>query len=127
MRRTIVAAVAVLALALGLCTAGHVAVNRAVAEAGALIDSARRAARLGDVDTARDRLRALSERWEKRWGVLELITSHDALFDAKGGMRDALTCLEQGDKGEFYRAAAGLEVRLERLRDSEALRWESLY
>ncbi len=127
MRRTIVAAFAVLALALGLCTAGHAAVNRAVDEAGALIDSARRAARLGDVDTARDSVRALSDRWEKRWGVLELITSHDALFDAKGGIRDALTCLEQGDKGEFYRAAAALEVQLQRLRDSEALRWESLY
>lgn len=127
MRRTIVTAAVVLALALGLCAAGHAAVNRAVDEAGALINSARRAARLGDIDTARADMRELYDRWEKRWGVLELITSHDALFDAKGGMRDALTCLEQGDKGEFFRAVAGLEVQLERLRDSEALRWANLY
>ncbi|MBR0368723.1 MAG: DUF4363 family protein, partial [Clostridia bacterium] len=96
-------------------------------EAAALLEGARRAARLGDIDTARADMRRMVGLWEKRWGVLELITSHDALFDAKGGMRDALTCLEQGDKGEFFRAGAGLEVQLERLRDTEALRWENLY
>ena len=127
MRRTIVTAAVVLALALGLCIAGHAAVNRAVDEAAALLEGARRAARLGDIDTARADMRRMVGLWEKRWGVLELITSHDALFDAKGGMRDALTCLEQGDKGEFFRAGTGLEMQLERLRDSEALRWENLY
>ena len=127
MRRTIVAAILVLALALGLCALGHAAVNKAVAEAEELLDSARRAARLGDIDTARLHVRKLYDSWQKRWGALELIASHDALFDARAGIQDALTCLEQGDRGEFFRAGAGLQVQLERLRDSESLRWANLY
>ena len=54
MRRTIVAAVAVLALALGLCTAGHVAVNRAVAEAEGV-----------DVHTVYECLQAVFKKFKK--------------------------------------------------------------
>ena len=127
MRRTIIIALTVLALSVALCAAGTSAVNRAVAGAQELLEAATRSARLGDADAARDAMRRLGDHWERRGKVLELITSHDALFDAKSGIQDALTCLEQGDKQEFFRAGAGLEVQLERLRDSEALRWANLY
>ena len=127
MRRTIIAALAALALSLGLCAAGTSAVNRAVAEAERLRQSAEHAARLGDVDTAKSELRALYDHWERRGRVLELVTSHDALFDARGGIVDARLCLENGDRGEFLRASAALAVALERLRVTEAFRWENLY
>ena len=127
MRRTIVIASVVLALALALCTAGALAVNRAVAGAGALLEQARRAARLGDIDAARARARELYEFWERRGRVLELITSHDALFDARSGIEDARACLEQGEREEFFRAAAAVAIQLERLRITEAFRWANLY
>ena len=52
MRRTIIIALTVLALALILCAAGSQAVDRAVSGAETLRQSAERAAWLGDIDTA---------------------------------------------------------------------------
>ena len=127
MRRTIIIALTVLALSVTLCAVGTSAVNRAVAGAEKLLEEARHAARLGDVDTARDAARRLSAHWEKRGRVLELITSHDALYEARGSVEDALICLEQGQKEEFFRAAAGVAIQLERLRITEAFRWANLY
>lgn len=127
MRRTIIVAAAVLALAVALCAVGTAAVNRAVTEADRLRQAAERAARLGDIDTARADMRALYEHWEKQGRTLELITSHDALYEARGGIEDALLCLEQGEKAEFFRASADVGIQLERLRITEAFRWANLY
>jgi len=127
MRRTIIIALTVLALSVALCAAGTSAVNRAVAGAQELLEAATRAARLGDADAARDAMRRLGDHWERRGKVLELITSHDALFDARGGIEDARACLEQGEGEEFFRAAAGVAIQLERLRLTEAFRWANLY
>lgn len=127
MRRTLIIALAALVLSVALCIVGTAAVNRAVSEAEGLRQDAERAARLGDVDSARSALRALYDHWERRGKVLELITSHDALLEARADIADALLCLENGEKTEFYRASAALAVSLESLRVTEALRWENLY
>lgn len=127
MRRTIIIALTVLALAVALCAVGTGAVNRAVAGAQALLEDATRAARLGDVNAAREAVRALGAHWDRRGRVLELITSHDALYEARGGIEDARICLEQGEKDEFFRAAANVAIQLERLKVTESLRWANLY
>ena len=61
MRRTIITALAVLFLSLGLCVAGTGAVNRAVDEIQALRQAAERDARLGNVDAARADMAALGQ------------------------------------------------------------------
>ena len=127
MRRTTLIALAVLALSLTLCFAGSAAVDRAVGGAGAMLRRAERAAALGDIDGAKAEMRALGSYWAARERALELITSHDALFDARGGIADALLCLEHSQKPEFFRACAGVSVALERLRVAEALRLANLY
>ena len=127
MKRTIILAAAVLLLAAAVCGLAASAVSRAVDEAEALRQAAEQAARQGDLTAAGQSVRTLLDRWDDRGRVLELITSHDALADVRGPMTDALLCLEQGQVEEFVRASAAARVALDRIRATEALRWENLY
>lgn len=127
MRRTIIIALTVLALAVALCAVGTCAVDRAVAGAEKLLETARHSEYVGDVDRARAAMEELYAFWEKRGRVLELITSHDALYEARGGIEDARICLEQGQREEFFRASAAVAIQLERMRITEAFRWANLY
>ena len=65
--------------------------------------------------------------WLERERVLELLTSHDALSEIRGGIEDALLCLERGEALEFARAMAGVRAGLERLRMAEAVRLMNLF
>ena len=127
MKRTIILAAVVLALAVTLCCAGTAAVESAVDQAEALRQTAEDAARRGDITAAIRSAQALCDHWDERGRVLELITSHDALSDVRGPLTDALLCLEQGQLVEFFRTSAAAGVALERIRVTEAFRWENLY
>ena len=127
MKRTIMLAAAVLALALTLCAVGSAAVNQAVNEAEMLRHAAEQAARQGDMTAAIRSAQALRDHWDDRGKALELITSHDALSDVRGALTDALLCLEHGEIEEFFRASAAAGVALERIRVTEAVRWGNLY
>ena len=127
MKRTMILAAAVLALAVILCLTGTAAVDRAVDEAEELRQTAENAARTGDLTAAIRSAQALRDHWDDRGKVLELITSHDALSDVRGALTDALLCLEHGEIEEFFRASAAAGVALERIRVTEAVRWGNLY
>ena len=127
MRRTMIAAAAVLLVALALCVAGTLAVRRATDAAGTLLDAAAAAARTGDVASAVEQLKALEDYWRGRGYRLELLTAHDALSDVQAGIEDARLCLEAGETAEFRRACAALRAALERLRVTEAARLMNLF
>lgn len=127
MKRTIMLAAAVLALAVILCAAGTAMVDHAVGKAETLRYAAEQAARQGDMTAARQAAQTLWDHWDRRERALELITSHDALSDVRGALTDALVCLDQGELQEFLRASAAAGVALERIRVTEELRWENLY
>ena len=127
MRRTIIIMTVVLTASLALCTAGTWAVHRAVTEAEDLRQRAGHEMQLGNVDGALADMRALRAHWERRGRLLELVTSHDALYDVRSGIDDAFMCLEQGERAEFFRAIAAAGVALERIRITEAFRWANLY
>ena len=127
MRRTLILALVVFALSVALCAAGTLAVGRAVGRAEDLRLSAERAARLGDTEGALAQMRALEENWKNDGRWLELVTSHDALSDVRGGIADALLCLEAGNRTEFLRASAAVAAALERLRATEAVRLMNLF
>ena len=127
MRRTLILAVAVLALSVALCAAGAGAVSRAVESAAGYLEEAKRDARDGDLAGAAEQLRALSGDWQRRGRALELVAAHDALSDVKAAAEDALLCLEYGQDAEFARACAGVEAALERMRMAEAVRVMNLF
>ena len=120
-------ALIVLVLSVALCAVSTLAVGRAVGRAEALRLSAERAARLGDADGALSQMRALEANWREDGRWLELVTSHDALSDVRGGIADALLCLEAGNRTEFLRASAAVAAALERLRATEAVRMMNLF
>ena len=120
-------ALIVLALSVALCAAGTLAVGRAVGRAEDLRLSAERAARLGDTRGALAHMQLLESGWREDGRWLELVTSHDALSDVRGGVADALLCLEAGDRTEFLRASAVVAAALERLRATEAVRLMNLF
>ena len=127
MRRTLILALIVLVLSVALCAVSTLAMGRAVGRAEALRLSAERAARLGDADGALSQMRALEANWREDGRWLELVTSHDALSDVRGGIADALLCLEAGNRTEFLRASAAVAAALERLRATEAVRMMNLF
>ena len=127
MRRTLIAAVAVLATSLMLCAASAMLVERSVDNAVQYLASAQKAARTGDTAQARTHMRRLSDQWEADGRWLELLTAHDALADVRGDIADALLCLDSGDRQEFLRACAGVSADLERLKMTEAVRVMNLF
>ena len=127
MRRTMITALVVLALAAGVCAACAVSVDRAVRGADALRQEAARLAELGNVDGAKDVMARLDAYWRERSRVLELIASHDALADMESAIADAALCLAGGDAHEFKRASAALGIALERIHITEAVRLSNLF
>ena len=127
MRRTVLIALTVLALSVGVCAASAVSVERAVRGAEGLLQQSVQAARLGDEARAGQAAQALYAMWLERERVLELLTSHDALSEIRGGIEDALLCLERGEALEFARAMARVRAGLERLRMAEAVRLMNLF
>ena len=127
MRRTIITALVVLALAVGVCAACEISVDRAVRGADALRQEAARLAALGNVDGAKEVMARLGAHWQERSKVLELIASHDALADVEGAIVDAVQCLEGSEPLEFARASAALGVALERIHITEAVRLSNLF
>lgn len=127
MRRTIVVALAVLALACALCGAGTHLVHRAATEADTLYRQAERAARLGDTNGAMEAVDALEAKWRQRRPALELLTGHDALSDVQASIADARVCLENNQRVEFLRACAAAREALEYLMATESLHVLNLF
>ena len=127
MRRTIIVAVVVFALAASACAAGSAALGGTVRRAEALGQQAAEAVRAGDFRTAVDRARGMLTLWQAKWPVLELLTAHDALSEVRGSIEDALTCLEAGDALEGLRALGGTTAALERIRITESIRLMNLF
>lgn len=127
MKRTILLALLALIFSAALCVVGTCSVSRAVQRAEALRGQAEQAARAGDLETAAAQMRTLAGDWRRRERVLELVTAHDALSDVQGAIADALICLENGERVEFYRASAALGAALERMGITESVRFMNLF
>ena len=127
MKRTVFLALLALAFSAVLCVTGTCSVNRAVRRVEALRIQAEQAARAGDLETAAAQLRTMAGDWRRREKVLELVTAHDALSDVQGAIADALICLENGERVEFYRSSAALGAALERMGVTESVRFMNLF
>lgn len=127
MRRTLIAALIVLALSAALCAVSSCAVGGAVARADALRQSSERAARIGNTAGALQYARALEMEWQKKSRWLELVTAHDQLFNVRAAISDARLCLETHDRDDFLRASVALAAALEQLKMTEALRLMNLF
>ena len=127
MRRTMIIALAVLALSLVVCAAGTWAVDGAAQRTDALRKAAEHAVMLGDSTGALKQVLTMSEKWQSDSRWLELMTSHDALSDVREAIDDVRVCLENGAHAEFFRASAVAAAALERLRATEAVRLLNLF
>ena len=127
MRRTMLMAATVLVTAVALILTGTLSVNRATQRAGMLLQASAEAARWGDLGEAFRQMTALEGWWRQQAARLELMTSHDALADVRGGILDALLCLSEGERVEFLRSCVDIGMALERLRAAESPRLMNLF
>ena len=127
MRRTLIIALAVLALSVSVCAVGATAVHGALGQADGLRQQAVQAMRLGDAAGALRAMQSLHQLWGAQWRKLELVTSHDALSDVQGSIEDALVCLEHGEQLEFLRAVSDMSTALGRIRATESVRLMNLF
>lgn len=127
MKRTLILALAVLFVALGVMTAGLLFLNQTVDRAEQLGGEAVRAAREGYPGEAAKTLAALADFWEARTPLLEVLADHDALHDVQNGLAEARVCLECDDHDDFLRCLAVVGGALSHIRDEEALSWSNLY
>ena len=127
MRRTLITALAVLALAVAVCATGAATVDRAVSRAEALLHQASQCAAQNETSAAMRAARRMIDEWQAQSRFLEALTSHDALYEIQGAVGDALLCLERGERLECLRALNQAGIALERLRAAESARVMDLF
>ena len=127
MRRTLILTLTVLACALAVCVLSQATLNATVEDARQLRAQALLAENGGDAERAGALLSQLAQLWQDRAGLLEKLTSHDALHDVAAAIAEAKICLECRDHDDFLRTMSTMEMNLNQLKDEEAVRWENLY
>ena len=127
MRRTLILTLAVLVLALLVCSGSLLALNDTVDEAERLQSLAVLAANENAFSEAKEHVAALAKFWDERAALMEMLASHDALHDVDAAIAQAQICLECEDHDDFLRSMADVSAGLTHLKDEEALRWSNLY
>lgn len=127
MRRTLIALIAVVAVAVTLCAFSQAQVRKTAEEMDLLRVRAAELVRAGDDARAMECLTDFAMRWQKSTPLLEMLTSHDDLHEVAAQLVDAQVCLENGDMDDCLRTLAQLGEALRHIEDMEALTLSNLY
>lgn len=127
MRRTAIMTLSVFLIAVAICTVSLLMMSNIVERARTLRSEAILAVEDDDPERAKELMVELAELWKDKSGLLEVLTSHDALHEVKTGIIEAQICLECGDHDDFLRTISTVGEGLEHIYDVEALSISNLY
>ena len=127
MRRTAIMTLSVFLIAVAICTVALLMMSNIVERARTLRSEAILAVEDDDPERAKELMVELAELWKDKSGLLEVLTSHDALHEVKTGIIEAQICLECGDHDDFLRTISTVGEGLEHIYDVEALSISNLY
>ena len=127
MRRTAIMTLSVFLIAVAICTVSLLMMSNIVERARILRSEAILAVEDDDPERAKELMVELAELWKDKSGLLEVLTSHDALHEVKTGIIEAQICLECGDHDDFLRTISTVGEGLEHIYDVEALSISNLY
>lgn len=127
MRRTTIMTLSVFLIAVAICTGSLLMMSNIVEHARTLRSEAILAVEDDDPERAKELMVELAELWKDKSGLLEILTSHDALHEVKTGIIEAQICLECGDHDDFLRTISTVGEGLEHIYDVEALSISNLY
>lgn len=127
MRRVLILTLAVFLVSMAICTTSLLTLNSIIDEARELRSEAVLSVENNDVRHAKEVMVELAMLWKEKAGILEFITSHDALHEVKTGIIEAQICLECDDHDDFLRNISLVGEGLEHIFDVEALRFSNLY
>lgn len=114
-------------IAVAICTVSLLMMSNIVERARTLRSEAILAVEDDDPERAKELMVELAELWKDKSGLLEVLTSHDALHEVKTGIIEAQICLECGDHDDFLRTISTVGEGLEHIYDVEALSISNLY
>lgn len=127
MRRTAIMTLSVFLIAVAICAVSLLMMSNIVERARTLRSEAILAVEEEDPERAKELMVELAELWKDKSGLLEVLTSHDALHEVKTGIIEAQICLECGDHDDFLRTISTVGEGLEHIYDVEALSISNLY
>ena len=127
MRRMIWVTLAVLALAMAICTLVQVNINRVVDHARHLRTRAIAAMDEGEIQLAEERMVELASyiRGNEDW--LSMICEHSDLHEIKAAIIDAQAAIEFGIEDDFYQAVYRFGEGLEHIAEIQEISLSNLY
>ena len=117
---------AILAFLLGVSLWNAHAVDAEIAAWCEIVESARTAARDGDLDGAKARMAELGRSWRTRRAYYHSVLEHDELDDAEEFYARAASALETGDTDDFFMETAALAAQLQVIAEMQALTLENV-
>ena len=127
MRIKYIATIAVLIVSVAICFATTHVIQTAVSHTESFANESLSRFAKGNSKGALESLARLSERWNRRLPLLQMITSHDDLHDISLQTREAATNLKSGDTEEFKRSMSLLQEALDHLREQESVSLSNLF
>ena len=127
MRRTVCITIAVLAVAMAVCSLVHVNVNRVVTHALHLRTEAIEAMDEGDVQRAEERLVELAGFIGRNQDWLQMVCQHSDLHEIKADIIDAQAAIEFGIEDDFYQAIYRFGEGMDHIAEIEEISLTNLY
>lgn len=127
MRRTVCITIAVLAVAMAVCSLVHVNVNRVVTHALHLRTEAIEAMDEGDVQRAEERLVELAGFIGRNQDWLQMVCQHSDLHEIKADIIDAQAAIEFGIEDDFYQAIYRFGEGMDHIAETEEISLTNLY